>query len=127
MAQPFLQNTALWRRRGLRGLIIFGVWTAVGLFMTSQDYVRHSRSNRPVNVVKLIFLLELPFAYLWAFLTPALISFARRFRIERGRVLRNSLIHVLASLLLSVVTIVGFNMLSNSLFAPPAERRFTMS
>jgi two-component system LytT family sensor kinase len=127
MAQVSPQNKAMWQRRGLRWLIIFGVWTMVGLFMTSQDYVRYSRNNRPVNVFKLIFLLQLPFAYLWALLTPALVRFARRFRIERGRALRNALIHILASLFLSIITIVGFNTLSNYLLVPAAERRFTLA
>jgi two-component system, LytTR family, sensor kinase len=126
MDQASPENKQMWQRRALRWLIIFGVWTMVGLFMTSQDYVRHSRNNRPVNFFKLLFLLELPFAYLWALLTPALIGFARRFRIERGRVIRNSLIHIFVSLFLSVMTIVGFNTLSNYLLVPPAERRLTL-
>lgn len=117
----------MWQRRGIRWLIIFGVWTVVGLFMTSQDYLRHSRNNRPVDFFKLLFLMELPFAYLWALLTPMLLRLARRFRIERGRVLRNSLIHVLASLFLSVITMVGISTASNLLFVEPAARRFSLA
>jgi sensor histidine kinase YesM len=103
------------------------VWTVVGLFMTSQDYLRHARNNRPVDVVKLLFLMELPFAYLWALLTPMLLKLAHRYRIERGRVLRNSLIHISASLFLSVMTMVGITMVSNYLFVEPAARRFSLS
>jgi sensor histidine kinase YesM len=117
----------VWRQRGLRWLIIFGVWTAVGLFMTSQDYLRQARSNHPVDVLKLLFLMELPFAYLWALLTPMLLRLARRFRIERGRLLRHSLIHILASILLSVSTMVGISTVSNYLFVEPAERQFTLT
>ncbi|HEX8183489.1 MAG TPA: histidine kinase [Blastocatellia bacterium] len=117
----------MWRQRGLRWLIIFGVWTAVGLFMTSQDYLRQARSNHPVDVLKLLFLMELPFAYLWALLTPMLLRLARRFRIERGRLLRHSLIHILASILLSVSTMVGISTVSNYLFVEPAERQFTLT
>jgi two-component system, LytTR family, sensor kinase len=120
-------NKTMWQRRGVRWLIIFGVWTMVGLFMTSQDYLRHSRNNRPVDVFTLLFLMELPFAYLWALLTPMLLRLARRFRIERGRVLRNSLIHVFASLFLSVMTMVGISTASTFLFVEPAARRFTLT
>ncbi|HVG18597.1 MAG TPA: histidine kinase [Blastocatellia bacterium] len=127
MARPFLENKTVLRRRGIRWLVIFGAWTMVGLFMTSQDYLRHARNDRPVDVFKLLFLMELPFAYLWALLTPVLLAFARRFRIERGRLLRNSLIHVSASLLLSVVTMAGISTVSNYLFVEPAARRFSLA
>ena len=95
--------------------------------MTSQDYLRQARSNHPVDVLKLLFLMELPFAYLWALLTPMLLRLARRFRIERGRLLRHSLIHILASILLSVSTMVGISTVSNYLFVEPAERQFTLT
>ena len=95
--------------------------------MTSQDYLRQARSNHPVDVLKLLFLMELPFAYLWALLTPMLLGLARRFRIERGRLLRHSLIHILASILLSVSTMVGISTVSNYLFVEPAERQFTLT
>ncbi|HEX8091461.1 MAG TPA: hypothetical protein VF762_21585 [Blastocatellia bacterium] len=62
MARLSPDNRPVWQRRGVGWLIIFGVWMAVGLFRTSQDYLRHSRNNRPVDVFKLLFLMELPFA-----------------------------------------------------------------
>ncbi|MFP5261725.1 MAG: sensor histidine kinase [Blastocatellia bacterium] len=127
MARPYPDNRPVWQRRGVGWLIILGVWTAVGLFMTSQDYLRHSRNNRPVDLFKLLFLMELPFAYLWALLTPVLVWFARRFRIERGRALRNSLIHVFASLSLSVTTMVGITTVSNYLFVEPEARHFSLA
>jgi two-component system LytT family sensor kinase len=127
MARLSPDNRPVWQRRGVGWLIIFGVWTAVGLFMTSQDYLRHSRNNRPVDLFKLLFLMELPFAYLWALLTPVLVWFARRFRIERGRALRNSLIHVFAGLSLSVITMVGITTVSNYLFVEPAAGRFSLA
>jgi two-component system, LytTR family, sensor kinase len=127
MSQLAPRDKKVWQRRGIKWLIIFGVWTVVGLFMTSQDYLRHSRGNRPVDTFKLLFLMELPFAYLWALLTPMLVGLSRRFRIERGRVLRNSLIHVGASLLLSVITMAGISTVSNYLFAAPEERNFTLA
>ena len=120
------RNNSIWQRRSVRWLIIFGVWTMVGLFMTSQDYLRHSRNNRPVDIFKLLFLMELPFAYLWALLTPMLLKLARRFRIERGRVLRNSLVHIFASLFFSVITMVGISTVSTLLFVEPAARQFSI-
>ena len=121
------QDKTIWQHRGLRWLIIFGVWTVVGLFMTSQAYVRYVRNNRPVDLLKLIFLMELPLCYLWALFTPLLVRLARRFRIERGRALRNTLIHICISILLSVITMVGYSTISNFLFVAPADRNFTIT
>jgi two-component system LytT family sensor kinase len=45
---------------------------------------------------------ELPYWFLWALLSPLVFWLTRRFRLERGRLLRNSLVHVAACLALSL-------------------------
>ena len=45
---------------------------------------------------------ELPYWFLWAMLSPLVFWLTRRFRLERGRLLRNSLVHVAACLTLSL-------------------------
>jgi two-component system LytT family sensor kinase len=116
-----------WRRRAAKWAVIFAAWTFVGLFMASQDYVRNLRAGNAVEWRKMLFLLELPFAYLWALLTPLLLWLARRFPLERGRVVKSALVHLSVSLSLSVMTMVGFNTLSAFLFLPEPDRHFSLS
>ena len=127
MTSNNFQSNKDWHRRSIKWAIIFGAWTLVGLFMASQDYVRHLRAGQPIEWTKLVFLLELPFAYLWALFTPLLLKLARRFPMERGRWLKNALVHLFASLLLSVITMVGFTTINALLFVPEAERHFSFS
>ncbi|HKP85722.1 MAG TPA: histidine kinase [Blastocatellia bacterium] len=126
MASINHQSKTDWHRRAVKWAVIFGAWTLVGLFMASQDYVRNLRAGRTIEWAKLLFLLELPFAYLWALFTPLLVRLARRFPLERGRWLGNALIHLSVSLLLSVVTMVGFTTVNAFLFVPEAERQFSL-
>jgi two-component system LytT family sensor kinase len=127
MASVKPENKKNWHRLAVKWAIIFGAWTFVGLFMTSQDYIRNLRAGHAVEWQKQLFLLELPFAYLWALLTPLLLWLARRFPVERGRWIQSALVHLSVSLLLSVITMVGFNTFSTLLFVPEAERHFSLS
>lgn len=95
--------------------------------MTSQDYVRQIRAGRHPDWQKMLFLVELPFAYLWASFTPLLLNLSRRFPIERGRLLRNTLVHIAVSLLLSIITMVGFSTVNTFLFAAESERYFSFA
>lgn len=125
MASLSSENKTGWQPRAIKWALIFGAWTLVGLFMTSQSYVRNLRAGHTVDWVKLLFMLELPFAYLWALFTPLLFRLAERFPLERRRWLKNMLVHLLASLLLSIITMVGFTTLNAFLFVPASEREFT--
>ena len=122
MSEPAGKSESIWGRQAVQWAIIFGVWTLAGLVMSGQDYIRYLRANRPVDWYRLILLAELPFSYLWALLTPFLVWLARRFPIERGRLRRSIFTHVSVSLLLSLLTMAGFNTLSAYLFVPEAER-----
>ena len=104
-----------------------GAWTLVGLLMTSQDYVRQIRAGRHPDWQKMLFLVELPFAYLWALFTPLLLNLSRRFPIERGRLLCNTLVHIAVSLFLSIITMVGFSTVNTVLFAAESERNFSFA
>ena len=53
---------------------------------------------------------ELPYWFLWAMLSPLVFWLTRRFRLERGRLLRNSLVHVAACLALFGLEATLFHM-----------------
>ncbi|HXG94600.1 MAG TPA: histidine kinase [Blastocatellia bacterium] len=90
-------------RRWLRIVLILGVWTLFGLFLTSQTYMVVSRRDKPPAWHK-VFLAEMAFAYAWAALTPLTLWLARRFPLERAAWGRSLAIHVGVSLVAGLGT-----------------------
>src|SRR5687767_14403879 len=82
--------------RGKKWGLLFVSWTLFGLFFASQVLISRAYRGRPLNFGHTLSI-WLICAYIWACLTPLILYFSRRFRIERGR-LRNLLIHLVASL-----------------------------
>ncbi|MFI5197702.1 MAG: sensor histidine kinase [Thermoanaerobaculia bacterium] len=79
------------------------VWTVAGFFFASQLYFLYPiASGREMSFTRAL-LINLPFYYLWAVLTPAILWLARRFPIERAGWKRPLLIHLGASASLSAV------------------------
>jgi two-component system LytT family sensor kinase len=79
------------------------VWTVAGFFFASQLYFLYPiASGREMSFTRAL-LINLPFYYLWAVLTPAILWLARRFPIERARWKRPLLIHLGASASLSAL------------------------
>jgi len=101
-AEAETQGANWWRKPWARWLIIWGVWTLIGLVFTGQFYFSMYRSDRPVEWSYAVYL-QLTWAYLWALMTPIILWVAGRFPIERQHWGRNLSVHVLASLILSTV------------------------
>ncbi len=79
------------------------VWTVAGFFFASQLYFLYPiASGREMSFTRAL-LINLPFYYLWALVTPAILSLARRFPIERARWKKPLLIHLAASAILSAL------------------------
>ena len=97
-AEGELRGRRLWARLGL----IWGIWTLVGLFFTSQIYFTYIYTERPVPLSKALFS-QLTTAYLGALITPLVLWLAGRFRIERQHWLRSLLIHVFASAAMAII------------------------
>jgi two-component system, LytTR family, sensor kinase len=78
-------------------------WTVAGFFFASQLYFLYPiASGREMSFSRALFI-NLPFYYLWALVTPAILGLARRFPIERARWRKPLLIHLVASTVLSAV------------------------
>ncbi len=93
-------------RRWARWALIFGIWTLVGFIFGNQIYWGFLYTDRPLPLSGAI-LWQLGAAYWAALLTPLMLWLARRFRIERPRVRRNIIIHILAGLLLAALLAAG--------------------
>lgn len=87
-------------------VLVLLVWTLVGLSFTLNYYFFAGHyvaifKQQPTLAGMLIW--ELPYWFLWAALAPLIFRIARRFPVERDRWFRNSLIHIVACLLLSFI------------------------
>ena len=91
------QRNRLW----LETALIFAAWTVFGLLLANQGYIQSQLRGQPVPWVRVLRpgLLD---AYLWAFATLAIFWLARRFPLERGRVLRSIGVHLVAAVVLSL-------------------------
>ena len=86
----------------LQWVLVFGVWTLIGLTFGAQLYLAYSRSRQPISWAKALFL-ELTYWYLVGILSPAILWLARKFRIDRQRWLSSLLVHIAAGGLFSFV------------------------
>lgn len=90
------------RRKLSLWAIIFGVWTAIGVFFASQLYFDALLRNRPVSLSKAL-VWQLTATFVLALATPPVLWLARRFRIERHNWQSRLIIHILASLAFAFV------------------------
>lgn len=95
------RGSRLWRE----AVLIFAAWTVFGLILANQFYMHAQVRGHSVpwgqGVRPALF-----DAYLWAFATVAVFWLARRFPLERGRMLRNSAVHLAGAVVLSLGRVV---------------------
>ncbi|HYH86689.1 MAG TPA: histidine kinase [Pyrinomonadaceae bacterium] len=82
-------------QRWARLAFIWGVWTLVGLFFSSQIYFFFLRTDRPVSILSSL-AWQMSAVYVFALSTPLVLWLARRFRIERALWRRSLVVHFLA-------------------------------
>jgi two-component system, LytTR family, sensor kinase len=95
------QDRQLW----LETALIFAAWTVFGLITANQIYMQSELRSDPMPWGHGL-RLGLFEAYLWAFATLAIFWLARRFPLERGRMLRSSAVHLFGALVLSLARVV---------------------
>jgi sensor histidine kinase YesM len=86
--------------------LLFACWTVFGLFFASQVLINQVYRGRPVKLMETLST-WLICAYIWAILTPLILDLVRRFRVEIGH-LRNLLVHLLASLIFSLIQLGAY-------------------
>ncbi len=93
-----MKNNQLVSPRWVRLGIIWGVWTLVGIFFAIQSYF----DLRGKSFLK-SFVWQLTAAYAFALATPLVLWLARRFPIERHNWSRRLLLHLLFSIVFSII------------------------
>ncbi|MEJ7708691.1 MAG: hypothetical protein WKF84_02265 [Pyrinomonadaceae bacterium] len=89
-------------RRSVRWAIVFGCWTLVALFFTSQIVIQTAFMGRPVPWWRAAGW-QLFSTYLWFLITPLVLWLGRRFPIEKQRWARGVAIHLVASIVLTLI------------------------
>ena len=97
---PNSENQSVLSRRWVRYGLIWGVWTLVAFFFTTQVYVMYYAEKQPIRYVE-GFLFQASACYIWALATPLILWLVRRFCIERSNWVRRSLLHFLLSIVLT--------------------------
>ena len=92
-AEPILSRPLV--RFGL----IWGAWTMVALFFTTQAYVMATAENQPVRYGRQ-FLIQTSACYLWALATPLVLWLSRRYCIQRHNWMRRGAFHFFVSIAL---------------------------
>lgn len=82
------------------GWMLIGLAYALNYYIYSQQYVRIF--TQPPGLKEML-VWELPYWLLWAAISPLVFWLTQRFRLERGRLLRNSFIHVAACIALALI------------------------
>lgn len=86
-----------WRNAGL----VVGLWTLPVVYWSVQAYINGVRFNRPVPLAS-AFAAELIYCGYWLAMTPLIGWLGRRFRIERGRWVRQFSLHLLFAAVLAI-------------------------
>jgi len=113
------------RRYGLVVLAILGAWTLFGFFFSTQLYLNiryHGRSQ----AFSLILIPWLICGYLWAALTPVALLLARRFPLEKELIVRRVALHLLFGVLLSLLQLVAYNFVFNTLVHRSSDSLFPL-
>jgi sensor histidine kinase YesM len=106
---PTVDDNPVLSRRVVRFGLIWGVWTIVALFFSTQAYLMYYAERQPIRYAQ-GFLFQATACYLWALATPLVLWLARRFCIDRTNWLRRTALHFLFSLAL-VSTLLGLHFL----------------
>ena len=86
-------------RRSVRYALIWGIWTIVALFFSTQVYLMNYAENRPIHYAQ-VFLIQASAVYPWALATPLVLWLSRRFRFERSTWMRTLALHFLFGIVL---------------------------
>lgn len=94
------------KRHWVLWIVVLVGWTLIGLSFTWNYYFyadHYVAIFKQQPSLKEMLVWELPYWFLWAALSPLVFRITERFRLERGLLVSNSLVHLAACVLLSLV------------------------
>ena len=95
-------------RRPAKLLLWFLLWTAVGLFFSTQlILIEYHLYQRRVSLVESA-IGVLPKWYIWFLLTPVILWISHRFPLDRAHWVSRSALHLMAGAVLSLIVVAGY-------------------
>jgi two-component system, LytTR family, sensor kinase len=91
----------------IKWAVIFLCWTGFALFFTSQSYMFQARSAGTIEWKGPLFNWLLG-SYTWFVFTPLILKLSNSFPLQRGKLLRSIGTHLLAAIVINVLTIIIF-------------------
>ena len=101
-----VDEESVFSRRWVKYGIIWGIWTIVALFFSTQVYLMSYADNQPIRYAR-GFLMQATAVYPWALATPLVLWLSRRFHIERTNWIRMVSLHFLFALVLCTTLIAS--------------------
>jgi len=92
-------SESVFSKRSVRYGLIWGIWTIVALFFSTQVYLMNYAEQQPIRYTQ-SFLVQASSCYLWALATPLVLWLSNRFHIERSNWVRTVSLHFLFGLVL---------------------------
>ncbi len=92
-----MSEDILFNRRWVKWASIFGIWTLLGFFFTSQLVMQNQLSENPISFWRILSW-QFFSGYVWFLLTPLILFIGNRFPLDDGRWKTNIPINVVASL-----------------------------
>jgi two-component system LytT family sensor kinase len=99
--ENFMNDESGAQRSRAKWWLIFGCWSFVALFFTSQTYTQSRLSQEPLSFFR-VASWQFSSCYVWFALTPIILWLNRRFPLERGRWMRSLPLHLLFSVLIAL-------------------------
>ncbi len=103
-------------------LLIFAAWTFVAVFFAahvSLGSVAFGRNEPFLDALKVF----MSCAYIWFLLTPLIVRLSRRFRLASPHVVSSTAVHVIASLLFTLVSLTLFILITPYTVGPEVAKR----
>lgn len=118
------KSSVLWRKPWVRWFLIWAIWTFIGIVFTLQGYFMSYRTERPMPFSEAAYI-QMTWAYLFALATPLVLFAAAKLPLERNNWVRNALLHIPISIVLSVIATALGRVLIWLRYGYPAGRPLT--
>src|SRR5687768_7233888 len=100
-----MENLPGKRRRFIKWIGIWAVWTLFALFFASQFALQNQLSPNPVAFWRIL-TWQLVSGYIWFAISPVILFFARRFPFDDGRWKKSVPVHLVACIAIALVQLL---------------------
>ena len=115
-----MENLPVKRRRLVKWLAIFSLWTFFGLFFTSMLVLQYQLAERPVSLWRILSW-QLVSGYIWFAISPLILLLAKRFPFDDGKWKTSLPVHVIACIIIPPIQLAVDAFVLTRLGYPPGK------